>query len=72
VLARRRLREHARRGQIVFAAEQQTVEQLAVRQDQMASEITKLQAADQEILEKIPAPPPPHRVKKWSRHKQRR
>jgi hypothetical protein len=55
-----------------LAAEQQTVEQLAARQDQMASEITKLQAADQEILEKIPAPPPPHRVKKWTRHIQRR
>jgi len=27
----------------------------------MASEIKKLQAADQEILEKIPAPPPPRR-----------
>jgi hypothetical protein len=54
-----------------LAAEQQTVEQLAARQDQMASEITKLQAADIEILEKIPAPPPPRRVKKWTRHIQR-
>jgi hypothetical protein len=35
-----------------------TLEQLAASQDQMAREIEKLQAADQEILEKIPAPPP--------------
>src|SRR6516162_4642769 len=35
-----------------------TVEQLAASQDQMAREITKLQAADEEILEKIPTPPP--------------
>ena len=35
-----------------------TVEQLAASQDQMAREITKLQAADEEILQKIPAPPP--------------
>jgi hypothetical protein len=35
-----------------------TVEQLAARQDQMAREIEKLQAANQEILEKIPTPPP--------------
>jgi hypothetical protein len=35
-----------------------TVEQLAASQDQMAREIEKLQAADMEILEKIPAPPP--------------
>ena len=51
-----------------LAAQRQTVEQLAARQDQMASEITKLQAADQEILEKIPAPPPPRR-KASLRHK---
>lgn len=42
-----------------LAAVRQTVEQLASGQDQMAGAITKLQAADQEILEKIPAPPPP-------------
>ena len=36
-----------------------SVEQLAAGQDQMAREITKLQAADEEILAKIPAPPPP-------------
>ncbi|HEX8827349.1 MAG TPA: hypothetical protein VF778_04470, partial [Xanthobacteraceae bacterium] len=42
-----------------LAAVRQTVEHLAAGQDQMASEIIKLQAADQEILEKIPAPPPP-------------
>jgi methyl-accepting chemotaxis protein len=35
-----------------------TVEQLAASQDQMAHEIEKLQAANQEILEKIPTPPP--------------
>src|SRR5215467_11061119 len=34
-----------------------TVEQLAASQDQMMREITKLQAANQEILEKIPTPP---------------
>ena len=35
-----------------------TVEQLAASQDQMARAIEKLQAADMEILEKIPTPPP--------------
>jgi hypothetical protein len=35
-----------------------TVEQLAASQDQMAREIEKLQAADMEILERIPTPPP--------------
>jgi len=35
----------------------ETVEQLAASQEQMAREITKLQAADEGILEKIPAPP---------------
>jgi len=35
-----------------------TVEQLAASQDQMMREIAKLQAANQEILEKIPTPPP--------------
>jgi hypothetical protein len=34
-----------------------TVEQLAASQDKMAREIEKLQAANQELLEKIPAPP---------------
>src|SRR5262249_1266535 len=38
---------------------QQSVEQLAAGQDQMAREIAKLQAGDSEILQKIPAPPPP-------------
>jgi hypothetical protein len=42
-----------------LAAVRQTVEQLAAGQGQMANEIIKLQAADQEILDKIPAPPPP-------------
>jgi hypothetical protein len=35
----------------------ETVEQLAASQEQMVREITKLQAADEEILGKIPAPP---------------
>ncbi len=35
-----------------------TVEQLAASQDQMARDIEKLLAANQEILEKIPTPPP--------------
>ncbi len=35
-----------------------TVEQLAASQDEMAREIERLQAANQEILEKIPTPPP--------------
>ena len=35
-----------------------TVEQLFANQDEMAREIEKLQAANQEILEKIPTPPP--------------
>ena len=35
----------------------EAVEQLAASQEQMAREITKLQAADEGILEKIPAPP---------------
>jgi hypothetical protein len=37
----------------------ETVEQLAASQDQMARVITRLQAADEEILAKIPAPPQP-------------
>ena len=36
----------------------QTVDQLAAGQDQMAREITRLHAADLEILQRIPAPPP--------------
>ena len=35
-----------------------TIERLAASQDQMAREIEKLHAADMEILEKIPTPPP--------------
>jgi hypothetical protein len=38
---------------------QQSVEQLAAAQDQMAQRITSLQAADSEILSRVPAPPPP-------------
>jgi len=41
---------------------QQTVEQLAAAQDQLAREIEKLQTADVEILAKIPAPPPPRPI----------
>ncbi len=41
-----------------LTALRQVVEQLAARQDQIAGMITKLQAADQEILEKVPTPPP--------------
>ena len=38
---------------------QQTVERLAATQDQMEREITRLQAAQVQILLKLPAPPPP-------------
>jgi hypothetical protein len=41
------------------AALRQIAEQLAAGQDQMAHDITRLQAADLDILAKIPAPPPP-------------
>jgi hypothetical protein len=34
------------------------VQQLTSGQDHMAGQITKLQAADEEILAKIPTPPP--------------
>jgi hypothetical protein len=37
---------------------QQSVEQLAAAQDQMAHQITSLQASDLEILNRIPTPPP--------------
>jgi len=37
---------------------QQSVERFAAAQDQMARQITSLQAADLEILNRIPAPPP--------------
>jgi hypothetical protein len=36
----------------------QTVGQLAAAQEQFGREMTRLQAADQEILARIPAPPP--------------
>jgi hypothetical protein len=38
---------------------QQTVQQLAAAQGQMAGQITSLQASDSEILKRVPAPPPP-------------
>jgi hypothetical protein len=41
-----------------LAKVRESVEQLVASQDEMMREITKLQAANQEILEKIPAPPP--------------
>jgi len=41
-----------------LAALRQTVEDLAASKDNMAREIAKLQAADAEVLAKIPAPPP--------------
>ena len=36
----------------------QTVERLAAAQEKIEREMTRLQAADQEILARIPAPPP--------------
>jgi hypothetical protein len=48
-------------GQVIerhLADVRATVEQLATSQSEMAREIEKLQAANQEILEKIPTPPP--------------
>ena len=42
-----------------LAALRQSVEQLAAGQEQMSREIEKLQAADAEILLRIPTPPPP-------------
>ena len=42
-----------------LTALRQTVEQIAAGQNQMAREVNKLQAADQEILVKIPESPPP-------------
>jgi type IV secretory pathway VirJ component len=41
-----------------LTALQQSVEQLSAAQDQMAHQITSLQAANSEILNRIPAPPP--------------
>jgi cytoskeletal protein RodZ len=52
-----------------LGAVRQSVEQLAAGQDRMAGEITRLQAADQEILARIPAPPPPPRRTDTSAHK---
>jgi hypothetical protein len=45
-----------------LAAVRQTVGQLAAGQVQMTGEIARLQAVDQEILARIPAPPPPRRI----------
>jgi hypothetical protein len=41
-----------------LAAMRQSLDQIIYGQDQMAGEIARLQSADTEILEKIPAPPP--------------
>jgi hypothetical protein len=41
-----------------FADVRATVEQLAASQGEMARDIEKLQAANQEILAKMPTPPP--------------
>jgi hypothetical protein len=40
------------------ATQEQIASHLAATQEQIAREMTRLQAADQEILAKIPAPPP--------------
>src|SRR5262249_25539679 len=45
-----------------LATLRQTVEQLAAGQAQVTREIAKLEAADVEILEKIPAPSPPRPI----------
>ena len=45
-----------------LATLRQTVEQLAAGQTQVTREIAKLEAADVEILAKIPAPPPPRPI----------
>jgi hypothetical protein len=45
-----------------LATPRQTVEQLAAGQTQVTREIAKLEAADVEILAKIPAPPPPRPI----------
>ena len=42
-----------------LTALQQSVEQLAAAQDQMAHQVTSLQAADLEILRRVPPPAPP-------------
>jgi hypothetical protein len=42
-----------------LTALRQTVAQITAGQDQMAREVDRLQAADQEILVKMPEPPPP-------------
>jgi hypothetical protein len=41
-----------------LAAMRQSIEQLAAGQEQMTQDITKLQAAGEDILHKISAPPP--------------
>ena len=41
-----------------LALMRQNVDQLVTGQEQMAREITKLQAAEQDVLQKISEPPP--------------
>jgi hypothetical protein len=45
-----------------LAVVRQTVEQLAASEDQMTHRIDALETSEREILEKIPAPPPPRPV----------
>lgn len=42
-----------------LAALRQSLDQIAANQNQMAGEVARLQSADLEILQRIPAPPPP-------------
>jgi hypothetical protein len=42
---------------LAIAAMRQSLDQIASGQDQMAREIARLQTAEREVLEKIPAPP---------------
>jgi hypothetical protein len=51
--------EQVRQIAVDLTALRQTVEQIAAGQDQMARKVDRLQAADQEILVKIPESPPP-------------
>ena len=50
--------QHLKAMSLGLAAVRQSVEQLAAGQQQITGEIVKLQAAEQEILNKISAPPP--------------
>ena len=54
--------EQAHQTSLDLAALRQTVGQVVASQDQMAREITRLQASDQEILEKIQVRPAPRPI----------